>query len=155
VAKNQCASAEKHSRGELTHKAAPRLHATCCCGLSEPRRELQYYSTAPAHQAGQNLQNAAFSIKTKLQPIQNNEVVELATTAFFEWRACAGAYHADNALPGMGLPVWRKSSSRREWWTSFRLEDGSLVEHWDLIQDKAARETSKTGLPTFGDKSPE
>src|SRR5580704_4029926 len=57
------------------------------------------YSTAPAHRAGQNLQNAAFSIKTKLQPIQNNEVVELATTAFFEWRACAGACHADNALP--------------------------------------------------------
>jgi predicted SnoaL-like aldol condensation-catalyzing enzyme len=55
----------------------------------------------------------------------------------------------------MGLPVWRKSSSRREWWTSFRLEDGSLVEHWDVIQDKAARETSKTGLFMFGDKFPD
>jgi len=68
------------------------------------------HSAAPAHRAGQNLQNAAFSIKTKLQPIQNNEVVELATTAFFEWRACAGAYHADNALlepgfrPGRNRP---------------------------------------------------
>jgi hypothetical protein len=61
------------------------------------------YSTAPAPRAGQNLQNAAFSIKTKLQPIQNNEVVELATTAFFEWRACAGAHHADNALPEPGF----------------------------------------------------
>jgi hypothetical protein len=61
------------------------------------------YSTAPARRAGQNLQNAAFSIKTKLQPIQNNEIVELATTAFFEWRACAGACHADNALPEPGI----------------------------------------------------
>jgi hypothetical protein len=57
------------------------------------------YSTTPAHRTEQNLQKAAFSIKTKLQPIQNNEVVELTTTAFFEWRACAGAYRADNALP--------------------------------------------------------
>jgi hypothetical protein len=36
-----------------------------------------------------------------------------------------------------------------------RLEDGSLVEHSDVIQGKAARETSKTGLPTFGDKFPD
>jgi len=36
-----------------------------------------------------------------------------------------------------------------------RLEDGSLVEHWDVIQGKAARETSKTGLPAFGDKLPD
>jgi predicted SnoaL-like aldol condensation-catalyzing enzyme len=36
-----------------------------------------------------------------------------------------------------------------------RLEDGSLAEHWDVIQDRAARETSKTGLPTFGDKFPD
>jgi hypothetical protein len=63
------------------------------------------YSTAPAHRAAQNLQKAAFSIKTKLQPIQNNEIVELATTAFFEWRACAGACHADNALPEPPLPA--------------------------------------------------
>jgi len=36
-----------------------------------------------------------------------------------------------------------------------RLEDGSLVENWDVVHDKAARETSKTGLPTFGDKFPD
>jgi predicted SnoaL-like aldol condensation-catalyzing enzyme len=36
-----------------------------------------------------------------------------------------------------------------------RLEDGSLVEHWDVIRDKMARETSKTGLPTFRDKFPD
>jgi predicted SnoaL-like aldol condensation-catalyzing enzyme len=33
-----------------------------------------------------------------------------------------------------------------------RLEDGVLVEHWDGIQDEATRESSKSGLPMFGDK---
>ena len=33
-----------------------------------------------------------------------------------------------------------------------RLEDGILVEHWDVIQDEATREASKSGLPMFGDK---
>jgi predicted SnoaL-like aldol condensation-catalyzing enzyme len=35
-----------------------------------------------------------------------------------------------------------------------RLEDGVLVEHWDVIQDEATRESSKSGLPMFGDKFP-
>jgi predicted SnoaL-like aldol condensation-catalyzing enzyme len=33
-----------------------------------------------------------------------------------------------------------------------RIEDGVLVEHWDGIQDEATRESSKSGLPMFGDK---
>ncbi len=33
-----------------------------------------------------------------------------------------------------------------------RIEDGILVEHWDVIQDEASREQSKSGLPMFGDK---
>ena len=33
-----------------------------------------------------------------------------------------------------------------------RMEDGVLAEHWDVIQDEATRETSKSGLPMFGDK---
>ena len=33
-----------------------------------------------------------------------------------------------------------------------RIEDGVLVEHWDVIQDEASRESSKSGLPMFGDK---
>jgi predicted SnoaL-like aldol condensation-catalyzing enzyme len=33
-----------------------------------------------------------------------------------------------------------------------RMEDGVLVEHWDVIQDEATRESSKSGLPMFGDK---
>jgi predicted SnoaL-like aldol condensation-catalyzing enzyme len=36
-----------------------------------------------------------------------------------------------------------------------RLEDGRLAEHWDVIQDEATRESSKSGLPMFGDKFPE
>jgi predicted SnoaL-like aldol condensation-catalyzing enzyme len=33
-----------------------------------------------------------------------------------------------------------------------RIEDGILVEHWDVIQDEATRGSSKSGLPMFGDK---
>jgi len=35
-----------------------------------------------------------------------------------------------------------------------RIEDGILVEHWDVIQDEAARESSKSGLPMFGNEFP-
>lgn len=49
---------------------------------------------------------------------------------------------------GIGLPV--------NWITAdiVRIEDGILVEHWDVIQDEATRESSKSGLPMFGDKFP-
>jgi predicted SnoaL-like aldol condensation-catalyzing enzyme len=30
-----------------------------------------------------------------------------------------------------------------------RVEDGLLAEHWDVIQDEATREESKSGLPMF------
>ena len=33
-----------------------------------------------------------------------------------------------------------------------RIENGILVEHWDVIQDEATRESSKSGLPMLGDK---
>ncbi len=32
-----------------------------------------------------------------------------------------------------------------------RIEDGILVEHWDVIQDEAAKQESKSGLPMFGE----
>jgi predicted SnoaL-like aldol condensation-catalyzing enzyme len=35
-----------------------------------------------------------------------------------------------------------------------RIEDGILVEHWDVIQDEATRESSKSGEPMFGDMFP-
>jgi predicted SnoaL-like aldol condensation-catalyzing enzyme len=35
-----------------------------------------------------------------------------------------------------------------------RIQDGILVEHWDVIQDEAAREQSRSGRPMFGDSFP-
>jgi N-ethylmaleimide reductase len=36
-----------------------------------------------------------------------------------------------------------------------RIENGVLVEHWDVIQDEATEEQSKSGRPMFGDSFPE
>ena len=49
---------------------------------------------------------------------------------------------------GIGLPV--------NWVTAdiVRIKDGILVEHWDVIQDEATREQSKSGRPMFGDSFP-
>ena len=47
---------------------------------------------------------------------------------------------------GIGLPVnWIAADI-------VRIKDGVLVEHWDVIEDEASRESSKSGLPMFGDK---
>ena len=35
-----------------------------------------------------------------------------------------------------------------------RMEDGVLVEHWDVIQDEATEEQSKSKAPMFGDRFP-
>jgi predicted SnoaL-like aldol condensation-catalyzing enzyme len=35
-----------------------------------------------------------------------------------------------------------------------RMQDGILVEHWDVIQDEATEEQSKSGNPMFGDTFP-
>ena len=35
-----------------------------------------------------------------------------------------------------------------------RLEEGRLAEHWDVIQDEATREQSKSGKPMFGNTFP-
>ena len=49
---------------------------------------------------------------------------------------------------GFGLPVnWVVADI-------LRIEDGNLVEHWDVIQDEATREQSKSGRPMFGDSFP-
>jgi predicted SnoaL-like aldol condensation-catalyzing enzyme len=36
-----------------------------------------------------------------------------------------------------------------------RVEDGLLVEHWDVLEEEATRDKSISGLPMFGDKFPE
>jgi predicted SnoaL-like aldol condensation-catalyzing enzyme len=35
-----------------------------------------------------------------------------------------------------------------------RMESDVLAEHWDVIQDEATREQSRSGLPMFGDTFP-
>jgi len=46
---------------------------------------------------------------------------------------------------GMGLPVnWIAADI-------VRIKDDVLVEHWDVIEDEATQEQSKSGLPMFGD----
>jgi predicted SnoaL-like aldol condensation-catalyzing enzyme len=46
---------------------------------------------------------------------------------------------------GIGLPAnWIAADI-------LRIKDGILVEHWDVIQDEARQEQSKSGLPMFGD----
>jgi predicted SnoaL-like aldol condensation-catalyzing enzyme len=35
-----------------------------------------------------------------------------------------------------------------------RIEDDVFVEHWDVIQDEATQEQSKSGRPMFGESFP-
>jgi predicted SnoaL-like aldol condensation-catalyzing enzyme len=35
-----------------------------------------------------------------------------------------------------------------------RIQDGILVEHWDVIQDEATEQQSKSKAPMFGDRFP-
>jgi predicted SnoaL-like aldol condensation-catalyzing enzyme len=35
-----------------------------------------------------------------------------------------------------------------------RLQDGLIAEHWDVVQDEATAEESRSGLPMFGDAFP-
>jgi predicted SnoaL-like aldol condensation-catalyzing enzyme len=49
---------------------------------------------------------------------------------------------------GIGLPVnWIAADI-------IRMKDGVLLEHWDVIQDEATQEQSKSRNPMFGDSFP-
>ena len=49
---------------------------------------------------------------------------------------------------GFGMPVnWVAADI-------LRIEDRVFVEHWDVIQDEATQEQSKSGRPMFGDSFP-
>ena len=55
---------------------------------------------------------------------------------------------AHGRFSGFGLPVnWVAADI-------LRIEDGVLVEHWDVIQDEATKEQSKSGNPMLGDRFP-
>jgi predicted SnoaL-like aldol condensation-catalyzing enzyme len=48
-------------------------------------------------------------------------------------------------------------SGRQAAWVAadiVRMEDGKLAEHWDVLQDEATKEESKSGLPMFGTSFP-
>src|ERR1700730_14066950 len=47
---------------------------------------------------------------------------------------------------GLGQPTNRISAD------IVRGKDGVLVEHWDVIEEEATQEQSKSGQPMFGDK---
>jgi predicted SnoaL-like aldol condensation-catalyzing enzyme len=49
---------------------------------------------------------------------------------------------------GLGLP--------RNWIAAdiVRIENGALVEHWDVIEDEVGQSDSKSGLPMFGESFP-
>jgi predicted SnoaL-like aldol condensation-catalyzing enzyme len=49
---------------------------------------------------------------------------------------------------GIGLPA--------DWIVAdvVRMKDGILVDHWDVIQDEATKQQSKSGNPMFGDTFP-
>ena len=52
-------------------------------------------------------------------------------------------------LSGFGAPVnWILADI-------LRIENGVLVEHWDVIEDEVTQEQSKSGRPMFGDSFPE
>src|SRR5260221_14644311 len=51
----------------------------------------------------------------------------------------------EGRFSGMGLPMnWIAADI-------VRVKDDVLVEHWDVIEDEATQEQSKSGLPMFGD----
>jgi len=54
----------------------------------------------------------------------------------------------DGRFSGFGAPVnWIAADT-------LRIGDGILVEHWDVIQDEATEEQSKSGAPMFGKTFP-
>jgi predicted SnoaL-like aldol condensation-catalyzing enzyme len=51
---------------------------------------------------------------------------------------------AHGRFSGFGAPVnWIAADI-------LRIKDGILIEHWDVIQDEATQQQSKSGLPMFG-----
>ena len=80
---------------------------------------------------------------------------ELVKTMPWKFKYEPGTIVAENNLvivhgrfSGFGQPVnWIAADI-------LPIEDGLLVEHWDIIQDEKTRAQSKSGLPMFGNKFP-
>ena len=55
---------------------------------------------------------------------------------------------AHRRFSGIGQPVnWTAAEV-------FRIKHGIPIEHWNVVQDEATQEQSKSGRPMFGDKFP-
>jgi predicted SnoaL-like aldol condensation-catalyzing enzyme len=55
---------------------------------------------------------------------------------------------AHGRFSGFGAPAnWIAADT-------LRIESGILVEHWDVLQDEATKEQSKSGHPMFGSDFP-
>jgi predicted SnoaL-like aldol condensation-catalyzing enzyme len=91
--------------------------------------------------------------------IQHSAHIQAGRDGLFDLvRALPPSLHYENAhalaegdlvilhgrFSGHGLP--------RNWVVAdiVRLENGILIEHWDVIQDEATQAESKSGLPMFG-----
>jgi predicted SnoaL-like aldol condensation-catalyzing enzyme len=62
------------------------------------------------------------------------------------WNVLRSEHASQQSFSGFGQPVnWIAADI-------LRIENGILVEHWDVIEDEATRESSKSGLPMFGEK---
>jgi len=80
---------------------------------------------------------------------------ELVKTMPWKFKYEPGTIVAENNLvivhgrfSGFGQPVnWIAADI-------LRINDGLLIEHWDIIQDEKTRAQSKSGLPMFGNKFP-
>jgi len=57
----------------------------------------------------------------------------------------------------MGDRPWARGFGAPANWIAadiLRIESGILVEHWDVLQDEATKEQSKSGHPMFGSDFP-
>jgi hypothetical protein len=104
----------------------------------------------PYEAAFVRLEQSARITVVRLEPAKGRDkVVGLAGRrglADFRLRSMHIIVHG--RFPNIGLPVNCIAAD------VLRLKDGILVEHWDVIQDEATKQQSKSGNPTFGDSFP-
>jgi len=91
--------------------------------------------------------------------IQHSAHIEPGRDGLFNLvRAAPDTLHYENSLivaDGEYVTLHGRFSGRgqlRNWIAAdvVRMENGKLAEHWDVLQDEAARAESKSGLPMFG-----
>jgi len=78
-----------------------------------------------------------------------NLIKSLPPTFKYEHRTIVGEGNlviVHGRFSNFGLPVnWIAADI-------VRIENGMLAEHWDVIEDEATKQDSKSGLPMFGEE---